>query len=43
MLFFEELVRCQECDPILELDFFWYTDVVRDKIVECVAYKVHYN
>lgn len=32
-----------ERDPTLDLDFFHYTDAVRDKIRECVRYKARHN
>lgn len=32
-----------EHDPVLDLDFFHYSDKVREKIAECVLYKARHN
>ena len=39
----EESQASLAVDPTLALDFFGYSDEVREKIAECVAYKAHHN
>ena len=39
----EEAAVALEVDPTLELDFFRYSDEVRDGIAACVAFKARHN
>ena len=39
----DALARALEVDPTLDENFFNYSDAVRDKIAECVAFKAQHN